>query len=212
MQARTEELLRRCPVIPVLSVPDRVDPVQLGRALCAGGLTVLEVTLRTPAALAAIRAMRDAVPEATVGAGTVVDRDSYAAALRAGATFVVSPGFSADLAAFARQRPTVPFLPGVATASEAMAAQAAGFRHLKFFPAEAMGGTATVKALAGPFPDVAFCPTGGIGAGNARDYLALANVRCVGGSWVAPADALVQGDWPRVTALARSAAALRRGA
>jgi 2-dehydro-3-deoxyphosphogluconate aldolase / (4S)-4-hydroxy-2-oxoglutarate aldolase len=203
-------LLRRAPVIPVLTIADDTDVVALAAALAGGGLPVIEVTLRTGAALAAIRRLRADLPDAIVGAGTVTDPAGHAAAVRAGARFVVSPGFGEALGEAARARPDIPFLPGVATASEVMAARRHGFRHLKFFPAGAMGGPATLKALAGPFPDVAFCPTGGIDAGNAAEYLALANVICVGGSWPAPAGAVAAGDWPRIRALAAAAAALGR--
>ena len=195
-------------VVPVLTVGAVDEAVAVARALVAGGLTMLEVTLRSDTALAAIAAMSEAVPEALVGAGTLTRPEDFTAVADAGARFAVSPGFTAELAAAARRHPGLPFLPGIATASELMAAVAAGYDCLKFFPAEAAGGTAALRALAGPFGHVRFCPTGGIGAANAADYLALPNVIAVGGSWPAPADAVAAGDWPRITALAREARAL----
>jgi 2-dehydro-3-deoxyphosphogluconate aldolase/(4S)-4-hydroxy-2-oxoglutarate aldolase len=182
--------------------------VPLARALVAGGLTALEVTLRTPAGLECIRAIAGEVETANVGAGTVLDGRQYEAAEKAGATFVVSPGATDGLIAAAANS-TVPFLPGVATAAEAMALAEAGYHYLKFFPAEPAGGLAYLKALAAPLPEIRFCPTGGIGAKNAPDYLALANVVCVGGSWIAPAEAVAGGDWERITALSREAASLK---
>jgi len=182
--------------------------VPLARALVAGGLPVLEVTLRSAVALPAIEAMRRAVPEAIIGAGTVLDEQQLAAAVAAGSQFIVSPGFSAPLCAAARAA-GVAMLPGVATASELMAALAAGLDTLKFFPAVQAGGTAMLKALGGPFPQVRFCPTGGIDAANAPAFLGLPNVLCVGMSSVAPAALLAQGDYAAITALARGAAALR---
>jgi 2-dehydro-3-deoxyphosphogluconate aldolase/(4S)-4-hydroxy-2-oxoglutarate aldolase len=175
--------------------------------LVAGGLTALEVTLRTAAGLDCIRAIAGEVEAANVGAGTVLDAGQYEAAEKAGARFVVSPGATDGLVAAALSSP-LPFLPGVATAGEAMALAERGYRYLKFFPAEPAGGVAYLKSLAAPLPALRFCPTGGIGAKNAANYLALANVICVGGSWVAPAEALAGGDWTRVTALAREAARL----
>lgn len=197
-----EDILARAPVIPVLTVTREADAVPLARALVAGGLPVLEVTLRTPVALAAIAAMAAEVPGAVIGAGTVLTPDDAAAAERAGAAFLVSPGASETLLAALKDRP---WLPGVATASEAMRAREVGFRHLKFFPAEAAGGRAALAALAAPLADLRFCPTGGIHAGNAAEYLALESVACVGGSWVAPKAAQEAGDWAAVEALAREA-------
>ncbi len=204
------DLMRRAPVIPVLVV-ERVDDAEpLAQALVAGGLPVLEVTLRTPQALRVLRAMAR-VDGALVGAGTVLEPSQFDAAVAAGARFCVSPGLTDALVARSA-RGTVPLLPGAVTASEVMHAREAGLRQLKFFPAELSGGAATLKAFASVFPDVAFCPTGGITAANAATYLSLPNVACVGGSWVVPADALAARDWPRITALARAAAALRAGA
>lgn len=196
------------PVIPVIVLEREADAVPLARALVEGGVRVLEVTLRTPAALACIAAIARAVPQAVVGAGTVRSAADARAARDAGAAFAVSPGYTAEVGAACREL-ALPLLPGVATASEVMAAGADGHRFLKFFPATAAGGLPLLKALAGPFPDIAFCPTGGITMDSAPQFLALPNVRVVGGSWLTPADALAAGDWPRITALARAAAALR---
>ena len=194
------------PVIPVIVIDDAGRAVSLARALAAGGLPAIEITLRTDAALDAIAAIAAAVPEAVVGAGTALGPAQYEAAARAGARFVVSPGFTPDLAEAAEGG--VPLLPGCATPSEIMAALEEGYTHLKFFPAEQAGGHSYLKALASPFAAVRFCPTGGVSAGNAGDYLALPNVLCVGGSWVAPKEAVDAGDWDRITALARQAAGL----
>jgi 2-dehydro-3-deoxyphosphogluconate aldolase/(4S)-4-hydroxy-2-oxoglutarate aldolase len=202
------ELLKRVPVIPVLTVASLQHAVPLARALVAGGLPVLEVTLRSAAALPAIRAIRAAVPEAIVGAGTVIDEDQLAHAVAAGSQFIVSPGFSASLSLAARAA-GVAMLPGVATASELMAALAAGFDTLKFFPAAQAGGAVLLKAFAAPFPQVRFCPTGGIDVSSAPAYLALPNVLCVGMSSIAPPDLLEKGDFAAVTARAREAVALR---
>ncbi|MBX6425934.1 MAG: bifunctional 4-hydroxy-2-oxoglutarate aldolase/2-dehydro-3-deoxy-phosphogluconate aldolase [Variibacter sp.] len=202
-------LVTRAPVIPVLTVDRVADAVPLARALVAGGLPVLEVTLRTPAALEAIAAIAAAMPQAIVGAGTVTEPKDVAEAVEAGARFLVSPGTPAELAAAMADAP-VPCLPGCATVAEAMALAARGFSVLKFFPAEASGGVRWLKAVAAPLPALRFCPTGGIDGGNAADYLALPNVAAVGGSWVAPRDALAAGDFARITELARQAAALGR--
>ena len=205
MQIRT--LMARAPVIPVLTIDRLEDAVPLARALCAGGLTVLEVTLRTPAALAAIAAMRKAVPEAIVGAGTLTVPEDFERVAAAGAQFAVTPGLTEELAAAGRHA-GFPLLPGVATASELLAARAAGFTALKFFPAEPAGGVALLSAFAPVFSDVVFCPTGGITRDSAPRYLQLKNVLCVGGSWVTPADAVKAGDWAKIETLARDAATL----
>jgi 2-dehydro-3-deoxyphosphogluconate aldolase / (4S)-4-hydroxy-2-oxoglutarate aldolase len=197
------------PVIPIVTIDDAATAVPLARALVAGGLPAIEVTLRTETALAAARAMIAEVPEAVIGLGTVTRRDHIAAALDIGARFLVSPGFSAEVADIARQS-KLPFLPGIATPSELMAALAAGFSILKFFPAEPAGGIDMLRALHGPFPDVAFCPTGGIDADKAVTYLELPNVLAVGGSWVAPRPAVIAKDWQKITALARAARDLRK--
>jgi 2-dehydro-3-deoxyphosphogluconate aldolase/(4S)-4-hydroxy-2-oxoglutarate aldolase len=204
-------LLASAPVIPVLTIERAEEAVPLARALCAGGLPVLEVTLRTPAALAAITAIGKEVPEAIVGAGTLLSPGDVDAALKAGARFLVTPGTGAETAA-ALLASGVPVLPGCATVSEALALAARGFKALKFFPAEAYGGIAWLKAVAAPLPHLRFCPTGGIDADNAGAYLALSNVFAVGGSWVAPRTALAAGDFARIGALARAAADLRYNA
>ncbi|MBL8326017.1 MAG: bifunctional 4-hydroxy-2-oxoglutarate aldolase/2-dehydro-3-deoxy-phosphogluconate aldolase [Rubrivivax sp.] len=196
------------PVIPVIVIEHLAHAVPLAEALVAGGVKVLEVTLRTAVALAAIEAMARAVPAAIIGAGTLRGAADVRAARHAGARFGVSPGYTGAIGAACRDA-GLPLLPGVATAGEVMAASADGHDFLKFFPASAAGGVPMLKALAGPFPDIAFCPTGGISAETAPQYLALPNVRVVGGSWLTPADALRAGDWARITRLAREAQALR---
>jgi 2-dehydro-3-deoxyphosphogluconate aldolase/(4S)-4-hydroxy-2-oxoglutarate aldolase len=204
---RIRALCTRAPVIPVLVIEEVRHAAPLARALVAGGLPVLEVTLRTPAALDAIREMA-AVPGAKVGAGTVLDARDVAAARAAGARFAVSPGATPALLD-AAEAEGLPLLPGAATASEAMTLRARDFEVAKFFPAAPLGGPAALAALGGPLPQVAWCPTGGIGAASAPDYLRLPNVLCVGGSWVAPKDRVAAGDWAAIEALARAAAALR---
>ncbi|OHC76048.1 MAG: keto-deoxy-phosphogluconate aldolase [Rhodospirillales bacterium RIFCSPLOWO2_12_FULL_58_28] len=203
-----EIILRLAPVIPVLIVHDPKTAAPLARALVAGGLKAIEVTLRTAGALDAVRAIAEEVEGAVPGVGTVLDAEQLAAAEKAGARFAVSPGSSPKLLDAADDY-ALPLLPGAATASEAMALLERGYRLQKFFPAEAIGGVACLKLLASPLPRILFCPTGGITAVKAKDYLALDNVICVGGSWVAPAEAVGAGDWPAVEALARNAAALR---
>jgi 2-dehydro-3-deoxyphosphogluconate aldolase/(4S)-4-hydroxy-2-oxoglutarate aldolase len=200
-------LLAGTPVVPVLAIDSVATALPLARALVDGGLRVLEITLRTPAALDVIRALAAEVEGAVVGAGTVLTAGQYQDAERAGARFVVSPGATDALLAAAAAS-AVPFLPGAVTASEVMRLLEQGYRFLKFFPAEPAGGVAYLEALAAPLPEARFCPTGGIDAVKARTYLSLPNVLCVGGSWVAPKDALAAGDWPRITRLARAAAAL----
>ncbi|MFI2199731.1 bifunctional 4-hydroxy-2-oxoglutarate aldolase/2-dehydro-3-deoxy-phosphogluconate aldolase [Streptomyces sp. NPDC020192] len=198
------------PVVPVVVIEDASDAVPLARALVAGGLPSIEVTLRTPAALDAIRAIADTVPDAVVGAGTVITPEQVSACTAAGARFLVSPGWTEALLE-AMRGSGVPFLPGVSTTSEVVALLERGVREMKFFPAQAAGGTAYLKSLAGPLPQARFCPTGGIGPANAREYLALPNVRCVGGTWMLPADAVAARDWGRIEALAREAAGLSAG-
>ena len=202
------QVMRDAPVIPVIVLHDVRYAVPLARALVAGGIRMLEVTLRTPEALDCMRAIAVEVSEAVVGAGTVRSPADAEAAARAGARFAVSPGFTPALGRACRDQ-GLPLLPGTATGSEIMAAQEEGFSALKFFPAVQAGGAAMLKAWQGPFGDVVFCPAGGIGPGNAADFLALPNVACVGGSWLVPGDALAQGDWARITQLAREAVALR---
>ncbi len=202
------DLVQHGPVIPVIVIQRVEDAVPLARALVDGGVRVLEITLRTPVALACMRAIAAAVPEAIVGAGTIRSVDDARAALDAGCRFGVSPGYSRDIGRACRNI-GLPLLPGVATASEVMAANADGYRLLKFFPATAAGGIPMLKALAGPFADVAFCPTGGITPETAPMFLALPNVKLCGGSWLTPQEALDRQDWASITALARAARALR---
>ena len=200
-------LLSLVPVVPVVVLDDLDHAVPVARALVAGGLPVIELTLRTPVALDAIAAIAAEVPEILVGAGTITSPELVSRAVKAGAQFLVSPGTTPGLLremAWAG----VPFLPGTATVSEAMAVLEAGYSEMKFFPAEASGGEAYLKSLASPLPAARFCPTGGITAASAPSYLSPPNVGCVGGSWLTPADALAAGDWDRVAALAREAAAL----
>lgn len=201
-------LLDLAPVLPVVVIEDVADAVPLARALVAGGLPAIEVTLRTPVALEALRAIAGEVPGAVVGAGTVVTPGQVKECVEAGARFLVSPGWT-ELLLEAMQGAGVPFLPGVSTTSEVVALLERGVREMKFFPAQASGGTAYLRALAGPLPQARFCPTGGIGVNSAPEYLALPNVGCVGGSWMIPADAVAARDWGRVEVLAREAAGLR---
>ena len=203
------DIVGLAPVIPVLTVNELEQAVPLARALAAGGLRVLEVTMRTPVALAAVEAMRKAVPEAIVGVGTLTRAVDFAGASRAGAQFGVTPGLTPELAAAARGA-RFPLLPGVMTPTELIAARAQGFTVLKLFPAQQAGGIGMLQALGAPFPDVSFCPTGGITRSTAPDYLALANVACVGGSWVAPRNLLESRDWAAIEQLARDAAGLRK--
>lgn len=209
-QASIIDIMQTAPVIPVLTIEDPASAVGLGRALVAGGLPVLEVTLRTPGALEAMKAMIAEVEGGIVGAGTVTSTDQAEEVIRAGATFIVSPGVTDRLIDAARDWP-IPILPGAATASDVMRLMEAGIVHQKFFPAEQAGGIAMLKALGAPLSGVTFCPTGGITPETAPRYLALKNVACVGGSWVAPADAVSAGDWARVTSLASEASRLPRG-
>jgi len=204
----TDDLVDFGPVIPVIVLQRLADAVPLAQALVDGGVKVLEVTLRTPVALGCMEAISKAVPEAIVGAGTVRTVADVQAARNAGCHFVVSPGYASDIGRACRQV-ELPLLPGVATASEVMAASADGYSFLKFFPATAAGGIPMLKALAGPFPDVVFCPTGGITPETAPQFLALPNVKVCGGSWLTPQDAVDAKDWRRITALARAAGALR---
>ncbi|MFC8586101.1 bifunctional 4-hydroxy-2-oxoglutarate aldolase/2-dehydro-3-deoxy-phosphogluconate aldolase [Streptomyces sp. NPDC057217] len=202
------DLAPEAPVVPVVVIEDAADAVPLARALVAGGLPLIEVTLRTPVALDALRAIADGVPEAVVGAGTVVSAAGVADAVGAGARFLVSPGWTERLLGAMRES-GVPFLPGVSTVSEVVALLERGVDAMKFFPAEAAGGVPYLKSLAGPLPQARFCPTGGVSAASAPAYLALPNVGCVGGTWMLPPDALASRDWARVESLAREASALR---
>lgn len=204
----TLELASYGPVIPVIVLQHVDDAVPVAQALVEGGVRVLEVTLRTPVALRCIEEIARAVPQAVVGAGTVRSAADARAALEAGSRFAVSPGYTETLGAACREI-GLPLLPGVASASELMAAQDGGHEFVKFFPASAAGGIPLLKALAGPFPDVSFCPTGGITPQNAREYLALPQVKVCGGSWLTPQDAVQARDWARITRLAQEASALR---
>lgn len=202
------QVMQDAPVIPVIVLHDVAQAVPMARALVAGGIRMLEVTLRTPQALACMEAIARDVPEAVVGAGTVRSKADAQAAARAGARFAVSPGYTSAVGQACRDA-GLALLPGVATGSEIMRAVDDGFTQLKFFPAMQAGGPAMLKAWGGPFFDVQFCPTGGVTLQNAPEFLALPNVICVGGSWLVPADALAQGDWARVTQLARDTRALQ---
>ena len=203
------QVMQDAPVIPVIVLNDVAHAVPMARALVAGGIRMLEVTLRTPQALACMAAIAREVPDAVVGAGTVRSAADAAAAAQAGAQFAVSPGYTRAVGQACRDQ-GLPLLPGVATGSEIMMAQEDGYTELKFFPSLQAGGPAMLKAWSGPFWDVQFCPTGGVTPGNAAEFLSLPNVACVGGSWLVPADALVQGDWARIEALARAACQLPR--
>jgi len=203
------QVMQDAPVIPVIVLSDVAHAVPMARALVAGGIRMLEVTLRTPQALACIEAIARDVPEAVVGAGTVRSKADAQAAARAGARFAVSPGYTNAVGQACRDA-GLALLPGVATGSEIMMAQEDGFTELKFFPAMQAGGPAMLKAWSGPFFDVKFCPTGGVTLQNASEFLALPNVVCVGGSWLVPAAAMAQGDWATVTQLARDTQALRK--
>jgi 2-dehydro-3-deoxyphosphogluconate aldolase/(4S)-4-hydroxy-2-oxoglutarate aldolase len=203
------EIMRASPVIPVIAIDDIKQAVPLAKALVAGGIRVLEVTLRTEHGLPAIRAIAEQVPDAIVGVGTLTQGEEFAAARDAGAVFGVSPGLTPALIQAAKAS-GLPLLPGVMTPSEVMAAREAGFNQLKLFPAVPAGGVGMLNAIAGPLPDVMFCPTGGVSQENAAQFLACKNVACVGGSWLTPKDAMQAGDWARITQLAIAASALRR--
>ncbi len=206
MNAR--EILALGPVMPVIVLDKVADAVPLARALVAGGIRVLEVTLRTPVALECVRAIHAEVPDAVVGVGTITRAEDFAAAREAGAVFGVSPGASPALLAASRCH-DMPFIPGVMTPGDIIAALEAGYATLKFFPARQAGGIDMLKAFAGPFPQAVFCPTGGIDVASAADYLALPNVACVGGSWLAPSALVARGDWAAITQLAAAATKLR---
>lgn len=203
------DVMRDAPVIPVIVLHDVKDAVPLARALVAGGIRMLEVTLRTREALECIELIAKEVPEAVAGAGTIRSAADAQASALAGAKFGVSPGYTRAVGKACHDL-GLPLLPGVATGSEIMLAQEDGFTELKFFPAVQAGGLAMLKAWQGPFGDVKFCPTGGVHAGNAHEFLALSNVACVGGSWIVPTDAIAAGDWARIEALAREASQLER--
>ncbi|AUY25630.1 bifunctional 4-hydroxy-2-oxoglutarate aldolase/2-dehydro-3-deoxy-phosphogluconate aldolase [Mixta calida] len=201
-----EAILTTGPVVPVIVVNDLAHAVPMAKALVAGGVRVLEVTLRTPVAMDALKAIIQEVPDAIVGAGTVINTQQLAEVTAAGAQFVISPGITEPLLQAAVED-TVPLIPGISTVSELMTGMQYGLREFKFFPAEANGGVKALQAIAGPFPQVRFCPTGGISPKNYRDYLALKSVLCIGGSWLVPNDALASGDYQRITELAREAVA-----
>ncbi|MBP2549990.1 2-dehydro-3-deoxyphosphogluconate aldolase/(4S)-4-hydroxy-2-oxoglutarate aldolase [Neorhizobium galegae] len=211
MNAKSQALLailKLQPVVPVLIVDDAASAVHLARALVAGGLKAIEITMRTPAALDAVKAVAAEVEGAHVGAGTILNGRDFDAAVAAGSTFIVSPGVAPGVLSAAKGS-SVPLLPGAATASEVMTLREAGYDVLKFFPAEQAGGAAYLKALSSPLAGTVFCPTGGISLKNARDYLSLPNVVCVGGSWVAPKELVAAGDWAGITTLASEASALK---
>ena len=203
------QVMQDAPVIPVIVLSDVAHAVPMARALLAGGIRMLEITLRTPQALACMEAIANEVEGAVVGAGTVRSPQDAAAAVKAGARFAVSPGYTPAVGQACKDL-GLPLLPGVATGSEIMMAQEGGYTELKFFPAMQAGGPGMLKAWSGPFFDVKFCPTGGVTQQNANDLLSLPNVACVGGSWLVPADALAKGDWARIEALAREATQLPR--
>jgi 2-dehydro-3-deoxyphosphogluconate aldolase/(4S)-4-hydroxy-2-oxoglutarate aldolase len=202
------QVMQDAPVIPVIVLNDVAHAVPMARALVAGGIRMLEVTLRTPQALACMEAIAKEVPDAVVGAGTVRSAADAKAAANAGAKFAVSPGYTSAVGQACRDQ-GLSLLPGVATGSEIMMAQEDGYTELKFFPAMQAGGPAMLKAWGGPFFDVRFCPTGGVTPQNASEFLSLSNVACVGGSWLVPADALAKGDWSRIEQLAREACQLK---
>lgn len=208
MNQKLIDIMRVSPVIPVIAIDHPDHALPLAKALVAGGIRVLEVTLRTPHGLEAIRTIAQQVPEAIVGVGTLTRPEELAQARDAGAVFGVSPGLTATLIAAAKTS-GLPLLPGVMTPSEVMAAREAGFHQLKLFPAVPAGGVGMLNAIAGPLPDVLFCPTGGISQDTARSFLACKNVACVGGSWLTPQDAIRAGDWNRITEVAKAASLLR---
>lgn len=197
------QVMTATPVVPVIVVDDVEQAVNLGKALVAGGVPVLEVTLRTDAALEAITALRKEVPEAIVGAGTVCSRDQYVKAVEAGSQFIISPGMTPDLLSAGKEY-DVPYLPAVATISDILLGLEYGYDHFKFFPAEVNGGVKALKAFSGPLPQLRFCPTGGINEKNYKDYLALESVLCVGGSWIVPTELVKAGKWDEITELAKS--------
>ena len=201
-----EEIFAAGPVVPVLVINDVEKAVPLAKALMEGGIKVLEVTLRSPAAIDVIKRIAEEVPDSLIGAGTVTNAQQLKAVVEAGAKFAISPGMTADLLK-AGMDAEIPLIPGISSTSDLMKGKDAGYTHMKFFPAEASGGVKAIKSISGPFPDVTFCPTGGIGPNNYNDYPALNNVKCVGGSWLAPDDAIEAGDWARITQLAKEAVA-----
>ena len=202
----SQEIFSQGPVVPVLVIKDVEHAVPLAKALIAGGIRVLEVTLRTEAAIEVIAKIAKEVPEAIIGAGTVTNRAQLQQVIDAGAKFAISPGLTSDLLK-AGNEGSIALIPGISSISELMTAIDHGYTHLKFFPAEASGGVKALKAIGGPFPDIKFCPTGGISPSNYNDYLALPSVCCAGGSWLAPEDAMINGEWDKITELAKQAVA-----
>lgn len=210
MHKNTQQIDLICasaPVIPVLTLDNAEQAIGIGKALVDGGLIVLEITLRSAYGLTAIKQLKHALPNAIIGAGTVITPEQYDACIEAGADFIVSPGFTAELLHHVSQS-TVPLLPGIASVSEAMQGMALGYRRFKLFPAAVVGGVDFLKAIGGPISELKFCPTGGIKPTNAADYLALDNVMCVGGTWLTPAEAVQQGNWQAIEELAKQACAL----
>jgi 2-dehydro-3-deoxyphosphogluconate aldolase/(4S)-4-hydroxy-2-oxoglutarate aldolase len=209
-QLQPDTLFAQGPVVPVIVIKDLADAVPMAKALLAGGIKVLEVTLRTPVALDAIRLLAQEVPDAIVGAGTVTTAAQLQQCIDAGAKFAISPGLTRELLQAGKDA-VIPLIPGIASISELMEGTGLGYSHFKFFPAEAAGGVKTLKSIHGPFADIRFCPTGGINEHNFRDYLALPNVKCVGGSWIVPDDAVAAKDWARITQLCQTAVAQAKG-
>lgn len=205
-QLQPSVLFAMGPVVPVIVIKELADAVPLAKALLAGGIKVLEVTLRTPVALDAIKLIAEQVPEAVVGAGTVTNAEQLKAVIAAGAKFAISPGMTRELLQAGREE-AIPLVPGIASISELMEGMSLGYTHFKFFPAEAAGGVKTLKSIYGPFADIRFCPTGGINEKNYREYLALPNVSCVGGSWIVPDQAVLAKDWGKITELTAQAVA-----
>ena len=205
-QLQPGTLFEQGPVVPVIVIKDLADAVPMAKALLAGGIKVLEVTLRTPVALEAIRLLAQEVPDAIVGAGTVTNAAQLQQVIEAGAKFAISPGLTRELLQAGKDS-AIPLIPGIASISELMEGTGLGYTHFKFFPAEAAGGVKTLKSIHGPFADVRFCPTGGINESNFKEYLALPNVKCVGGSWIVPDDAVNAKDWQRITQLCKAAVA-----
>ena len=203
-----ENILTSAPVVPVVVIDNIEDAVPLAKALYNGGLKALEITLRTPVAAEAVKLMKEAVPEAYVGTGTVIDKATFEASVAAGADFMVSPGVNDELLALAKET-DIPFLPGAATPSEVMNLASHGFKFLKFFPAEAAGGAPMLKSIGGPLPQVKFCPTGGISLATAPKYLALNNVVCVGGTWMLDKELIANKDWQAIEALAKQASEVK---
>lgn len=208
-QLQPGTLFEMGPVVPVIVIKDIADAVPMAKALLAGGIKVLEVTLRTPVALDAIRLLAEQVPDAVVGAGTVTTAAQLHQVAEAGAKFAISPGLTRELLQAGKDA-AIPLIPGIASISELMEGTGLGYSHFKFFPAEAAGGVKTLKSIHGPFADIRFCPTGGINEKNFLDYLALPNVSCVGGSWIVPDDAVAAKDWGRITELCKAAVAQAR--